>query len=547
MFFQSSRIHPLFLFSKSLRFGSRAFNNRPLPSKSLAQEINDITFKLKNLKFIQDSSSQKYLDDDALKDIPRKKGIFHLQNVNHVKNLIDFARSKSATVRVMGAGHSVQEAIYAQNDNHIHVTLGGELIKVHSIDSNTGYVNVGAGCKLGIDPSDENSSEQTSFNYQVNEKGLALPILGGMSHQTIAGFLQTSTAGGSLSHTIGDVLEEIEFVNGKGDVVTLNRNEEEDKFNASVVSMGLFGIITRASFKLPKKYLVEGEESNKEFEKSSLVSQNGHYEKLLNALRNKEYFHMNWFPQKGVKRTIEWYGKQVSQGEVLEYNHPIKDLGTSIMLTIVLGGINNLMKIYEYDETAQKIIADYLNQFIPVLYEKPSSFRDHWYKALPNDDQADVDGLLKTTFTEIWVPLDKIDVTMQKLEKLFDKHPSYAGNFAIELYGAKKSPYWMSPSFGRDVFRVDPYWWTYNVGDPREYFENYWNLLLPIDGARLHWGKHMPEPGKKYGKYTFGIDFLHSRYPKLTKWLEIRNEMDPDQIFVTDYWRKLFNIKPLNE
>src|SRR5204863_7988226 len=131
-------------------------------------------------------------------------------------------------------------------------------------------------------------------------------------------FLQTSTACGSLNHTIDYVLEEIEFVNGKGEVVTLNKNknEDKDKFNASVVSMGLFGIITRANFILPKKYLVEGEESNKEFENSLLVSQNGHYEKLLNALRNKEYFHMNWFPQKGVKRTIEWYGKQVSQGEI---------------------------------------------------------------------------------------------------------------------------------------------------------------------------------------------------------------------------------------
>ncbi|RIA84464.1 hypothetical protein C1645_784023 [Glomus cerebriforme] len=552
MFFQISRIHPLFpLFKKGLKVGSHVYNtkipvkvpNRTLTSKSLVREVNDIITSLKNLKFIQSTSTLKYLDDNELKNIPRKQGIFQLQNNDDVVKLIKFARRNGAIVRVMGAGHSVQEAIYSQNDNHINVTLGGELRKIHSMDE-IGHVSVGAGCNLGIDPNNEESTLENSFNFQVDQKGYALPILGGISHQTIGGFLQTSTAGGSLKHTIADSLEEIEFINGKGEIVTLNKRKDEEMFNASVVSMGLFGIITRANFNLTKNYLVEGTETNHLFEQSVLVNEGGHYKKLLEALENTEYFHLNWFPQPNVKRTIEWRGKQVASGTIQEYNHPLKERGKSIMLAIIIGGISNFLKIDEYDETAKAIIGELLDQFIPVIYQLDDPiFRDKWYKILPNDDQADTAHLIKTSFTEMWFPLDKIDETMKILEKLFNEHPSYIGNFAVELYGAKKSPFWMSPSYGHHVFRVDSLWWAHNIGNPREFFEKYWEVLLPISGARLHWGKYKPEPGKMYGKHAFGIEYLRSRYPRLDDWLKIREEMDPDQIFVNDYWRKLFNIE----
>ncbi|CAG8656562.1 20480_t:CDS:1, partial [Dentiscutata erythropus] len=467
---------------------------RVLTTKTLnLNKINNF-ISLKNSRFIQNASF-KYLDD-----IPVKKGIYRPQNTNQVVELVNYARSKGAILRVMGAGHSVKEAIYAKNSNHNHINaiLDGDLRKVHQIKINengeTASVDVGAGCHLGRDPSDDESTLKNSFNFQVDEKGYALPILGGMSHQTIAGFLSTSTAGGSLKHTIADVLEEIEVVNGKGEVVTLNKHTNENVFNASVVSMGLFGIITRARFKLPEKYLVTGTEINQVFKHSLLVSEDGHYAKLHDALTENEYFHMNWFPQKYVQRTTEWSGAKAGSGlDMKPYNHTLKVFKMDVKAYLALCFCNIFLNIFGGDKNfTQTIIGKVLNQFVPI--GKPQEFTDLWYNALPNDDQADVDYLIKTSFTEIWFPLEQIDEVMTKLEKLFSDHPSYAGNFALELYGAKRSPYWLSPSYEHDVFRVDPYWWEHNFGDPREYFEKFWNILLPINGARLHWGKYLPEP-----------------------------------------------------
>lgn len=131
--------------------------------------------------------------------------------------------------------------------------------------------------------------------------------------------------------------------------------------------------------------------------------------------------------------------------------------------------------------------------------------------------------------------------------------PKVAGNFATEMYGAKKSSFWLSMSYDQDMVRVDPYWFAHNYDwndrRKREYFTNFWEALLGIDDkVRLHWGKYLPTPGQmfKNGK-TFNLEYLKKAYPKMKCWLELQNEHDPNQVFVTKYWREILDIKPMNE
>jgi D-arabinono-1,4-lactone oxidase len=133
---------------------------------------------------------------------------------------------------------------------------------------------------------------------------------------------------------------------------------------------------------------------------------------------------------------------------------------------------------------------------------------------------------------------------MDKLDELF-KDQKAAGNFATEIYGAKESPFWLSMSYGGDMVRVDPYWLARNRGDLRKYFSYFWGVLLDISGTRLHWGKYLPLPGQKCGTKTFNLAYLKSVYPRMNDWLTKREEMDPDQVFVTDYWRGIFEIPNL--
>ena len=484
----------------------------------------------------------------TIDNIPEKDGIFYPRTVKEVQTLILFAKENHFQVRVMGAGHSAGPAIFnPQNVRELHVILDGEFINSikFEIDSSKKFaiVTTGAGIHLGVDPTDPRSTWGNSFNYIVDQYGYALPTLGGISHQTIAGFLQTSSSGGSAQHGIADVIEAIEWVDGNG--ILHHANKGEDEFNAVVVSMGMFGIITQVTFKLPQKYLVEGTDTNHELQDSLIVKDaNGHYTKLHDALFTQyEYAHINWLPQKYVNRTMQWVGKSVPYDEslpIVPYKHA---LSSSIMANLAVMVFRAANLIDEYGSSSDILLRMKAELFKP--FAKPSDkqeFRDVWYKALPIDDQADVDGLVKTIFSEMWFPEDQIDTVMQKLEELFNENPKAAGNFIVELYAAKASPIWLSPAYGHHAFRVDLYWWTGNRGDSNQYFGLFWEKLLDIPGARLHWGKYLPLPGVKYGEKIFTSEQLYRNYPKFNEWLALREKMDPQQMFVTDYWRQILDI-----
>jgi D-arabinono-1,4-lactone oxidase len=183
---------------------------------------------------------------------------------------------------------------------------------------------------------------------------------------------------------------------------------------------------------------------------------------------------------------------------------------------------------------------------------EPQSFRDYAWHGLPMDNQAD-DTLVPTEFTEPWIPLGRTQQVMQLLRDWFeephDDHEAYrrTGLYAWELYSAKATPFWMNAahSSGDDewsdgVFRVDPYWFGANPGNPAEvFYPQLWNLLRDNDVPfRLHWGKFQPEhPGE--GGW---VDFFKGHYPRWDDFLALREQRDPDGVFLNGYWRERFGL-----
>lgn len=183
---------------------------------------------------------------------------------------------------------------------------------------------------------------------------------------------------------------------------------------------------------------------------------------------------------------------------------------------------------------------------------RPQEFRDWSWHGLPMDNQAD-DVLVPTEFTEAWVPLPRAGEAMRLLREWFaapaDDAEALArtGTYAWELYAAPPSPFWLNAahSDGEDewrqgVFRIDPYWFAENAGDPVELYAGLWSLLresgIPF---RLHWGKFQPRYPE--GDRTW-VDYFRSQYPRWDDFLALRAERDPNNIFLTDYWRDRFGL-----
>lgn len=451
-----------------------------------------------------------------------------------VLKVIDAARKAGRRVRAVGSRHSVHDAVHPSSNRDLRLALDGDLARVTFVskDADGATVLVGGGCYLGRNPEDPLSKEATSLCGILEAAGYALPILGGITHQTLAGFLQTSSAGGSLSHGFHDSVLAIEIVDGTGTVQwhTLG----SDAFAAGGVSMGLFGVVTRVLLSAVPSYFVRGAQTSVEVGDSLLQKAGGQYP-LGEALVSEEYLHLNWFPQPRVKRVSQWVGAHnpVPPSVPDEWDSGLKDDWMNIVAAAVLF-ITGVLQLAPESPEAQAIIGALLKKFVDTS-KPPETFDDRWLTVLPSDNQVRVDSLIKLVMTEIWLPTSQIGATLDRLTTMLETQ-AMAGNFAVELYGAKQSPFWMSPAHEGDVVRVDVFWWAYNVGNPLTHFGHFWDTLLELPGARLHWGKQLPEVGQRYGSVEFGPDLLRHRYSRMNDWLALRAQFDPERLFVSDYW-----------
>ena len=480
--------------------------------------------------------------------------------IKKVEEAIESRKSfkKPIVLRVVGSEHSAREAIYSESNNYTTklLHLAGDLKSVEKgkeCDDHTLF-RVGAGCRIGKIPSppqcaDNDAFWEDSLCYKVEKWGCGIPVLGGVTYQTIGGFLMTGSTGGTLKHGFSDFVHEIEFVDGNATKQTANRVSNPDLWSAVGVSMGLLGIVTYVTLKLPKVVYVQGKEEGYEYKDSSLRLDDcpEGETNLEKSLKDNEYFRLNWFPQDGVNRVQEWSGNQAREPTETERKpyktilaNPIAALGASV----ILGIGNNIVEGAKRpeDPSLEAIFTLGLKLFVPI--DQPTEFYDTFYRTLPMDNDVHVYTFIRVSFTEIWMPISKCRSIIEKLNALFAQNKKAAGNFATEIYAAKKSEFWLGMSQGGDYVRVDPYWWQGNCfGDMREFFTYFWEALLDLGEARLHWGKYLPKPGQKCGETTFNLAYLKDVYPKMGDWLAKREECDPHQIFVTEYWRDILEIE----
>jgi len=193
------------------------------------------------------------------------------------------------------------------------------------------------------------------------------------------------------------------------------------------------------------------------------------------------------------------------------------------------------------------IVRDLLNIFVPV--GDVINFVDKWYNVLPMDNSIE-DPVMPTCFTECWVDPKDITEAMKVIRNLHGADPSSIGNFFTEIYTAKQSPFWLSPSNSGDKIRLDINWFQFNAveGDylppyeyanPVPYFSKHWDAL---DKAGIHFTTHL---GKYRPESHCTVKNLKEDYEHYEEWLKIREAFDPDQVFLTDYWARHLQIEKI--
>lgn len=611
-------------------------------------------------------------------------GYYHPQSEEELQALVQLALSASPPrkLRVRGSAHSVARSIYTDGysgagdppNGDIDVMLDryraiGPIIPVEG-DPDHAIVEVEAGCNLGKNPYDptHTSTWRNSLNYTLQQAGWAFEDLGGISHQTVSGFLSTGSSGGSLMYSVDDDIVGFNLIDGTGKLWVVNRDdpdpEKRDLFFAAGVSMGLLGVISKVRLRVRRSFNIKGSQITSTTADAPIDLFGGGSDgkpSLERFLRETPYTRLMWWPQRGFERiqiwqasridpvpgftpkpyeelgrapqlaalagslfyTIignlddisavpgkltDWYAhldgtlsgdsdvnacsgptpdkahtRKISRQEVLDYlrgaltdalakrarslegaahsrallgaielkeGGPIQDCIAGVITKLVEllldGALSSpLAQILADFLKAEMpyLIADILGLFVPIGTQE---FWDTWMCGLPMDNQMD-DQLWPTWFTELWIPVERTAEVMQALKTWYDGGGDAAtayqhtGSFSCELYAARRSEFWMSPSYGADVFRVDVFWFALNGGDLNAFYGPFWEVLKPF-GFRPHWGKFLPPPSS--GDW---VSYYRQNFPRFDDFLALRAKLDPRQIFVNDYWRANLGIPAVTE
>lgn len=569
-------------------------------------------------------------------------GFCHPSTEDELVALVRLAHDEGRQLRVRGAAHSISHAVYTdplgQLPNRVswQTPPGGQNLDV-MLDRYRGWrvrdesrklVEADAGIHLGADPSDPTGTAtlETSLLWQLwKQKGWTFSNLGGITHQTVSGFIGSGSSGGSPRYSVNDNLWGFRVIDGTGRVHELTREDPDpDGFYSMAPNLGLLGVVSTITFQCENTFNIEGQEAITTVDECAVDLFGPGTEQrpsLEQFLRDTEYARLEWWPQRGAERVLVWQARRIAPHpdfQPVPYQeftaHPGWSETLISILFSVFGNLDHLSKArpqikqaFERVETLLELtpllsklgwlgralaefvsrgarsgvdaalavlkpVAHLIEREIPAIFPKllgmfipldadkpgdqknqPQRFHDYAWHGLPMDNAAD-DELVPTEFTEIWVPLPRTRETMQLLHSYFtspaDAHESYrrTGLYAWELYSAKATRLWMSPSYssGEDAwkdgaFRIDPYWFAGNPGDPAEtFYPQFWQLLrenqIPF---RLHWGKFQPAYGQ--GDRSW-VDFFRGQYPRWDDFLGLRAARDPDDIFLTTYWRDRFGL-----
>ncbi|HEY0535748.1 MAG TPA: D-arabinono-1,4-lactone oxidase, partial [Actinoplanes sp.] len=161
--------------------------------------------------------------------------------VDEVAAQVKEASGARRKIKVVGSGHSFTDIALADDQRMLLHRLNGLI----SIDGP--LVTVAAGMPL------------SRLNALLAEHGLAVPNLGDIDEQTVAGAISTGTHGTGAKHsTIASCVEAVKLVNGVGEVVTIGPGDP--LLPAVRVSLGALGILVEVTLRCTEAFTLLADE-----------------------------------------------------------------------------------------------------------------------------------------------------------------------------------------------------------------------------------------------------------------------------------------------
>lgn len=394
-----------------------------------------------------------------------------------IGDAISWARSAHKTVRVVGAGHS-WSAIAAPEQ--IGMALD-HLAGVIARDATT--VTVRAGTRLA------------QLNAALAADGYALPIVGSIAAQSIAGVIATGTHGSSLVHgNLASLVERVRLIDGLGEVHEIAAGDP--RLDAARVHLGALGIITEVTLRIVPAFRLA--------ETVEVIPVRAMPAQLATIAKSAEYVKVWWMPHTRHARIFRY---ERTTDAPTSKPDPIRQrwIDDNILHPWVFPAVLRVGLLPGVTPRICNVVVRTLDQprrvgTSTLMLSTPMPFRHRE--------------------TECAVPMPRAAEAVERTLHAFERDRLVA-NFPLEIRFVRGDAGWMSPAHGADTCQIGAYCWgPYST----PYFTSFWREMRTL-GARPHWGKEMDHTA----------DEIRALWPRARDFLALRGELDPGRLFASEF------------
>jgi L-gulonolactone oxidase len=394
--------------------------------------------------------------------------------------IVEQAAGDGRRVKVVGSGHSFTDI--ACTDGHL-LELG-RYNRVLAIDPDARTATVQAGIRL------------EDLNLELDRRGLAMPNLGDIAYQTVAGATSTSTHGTGVRLTgLAGQISGLRLVLADGSALDCSADTEPELFHCARVGLGALGIVSTVTLRVVPAFNL------------AVVEEPMRVDALLDDLDahvdGNDHFEFFWVPHTGWALT--------------KTNNRTTD---PLSPRSRFSEWRNDMFMQNYAFGALCRVGRLRPRWIPKLAKAlPASGRvtyvDQSYRVFASP------RLVRFYEMEYAIPREACAEALNRVRR-FVEDSGLLLNFPVEVRFTAPDDIPLSTASGRESCYIAIH--VYQGMEHRPYFEGV-ERIMDDYGGRPHWGKlHFQTAAT-----------LPTRYDQWEQFLAVRDRVDPQRRFANDY------------
>ncbi|MGN9811108.1 D-arabinono-1,4-lactone oxidase [Micromonospora sp. BQ11] len=411
--------------------------------------------------------------------------VLHPATLDDVVEAVRATAAAGGTLRPVGSGHSFT-AVAVTDDRRMELTRLDTGVHVDTVRR---LVTVPAGTTLH------------TLNDLLAAHGLALPNLGDIDAQTVAGAISTGTHGtGAAYGCLSTFVEALTLVTGTGEVLRCSADENPDVLAAARVSLGALGVLTEVTLRCVDAFVLRAHERPAPL--TDVLAE------LPDLIPGHDHVEFYWFP----------YTDRVqvkTNDRVPSDDRPLPRwrgwLDDELLANTVFAG------------------ACRLGRAVPALVPAISavSARALTERVYTGRSDAVFCTPRRVRFVEMeyGLPRDTLPEALEALRRIVDRLP-FKVLFPVEVRFTAADDVWLSHGHGRESAYIAVHQY---VGTPYEpYFRAFEKVAAEL-GGRPHWGK----------LHWRDAESLAPAYPHWRDFQRVRNHLDPHRVFQTPHLTRI--------